>query len=329
MIPIHLRISGFLSYHEPVELNFDSFSLACISGQNGAGKSALLDAITWALFGAARGKSADVINLNQNVKAAEVVLTFGYEGNTYRAQRTLPRGKSAALEFQIKSEDGWRPLTEKSTRETQTRIEQTLRMDYDTFTNASFFLQGKADQFTQENAGKRKEILSAILGLEIWDEYKTRAAEKRKLIEDDAREMDIRAADIDLELDEEPARRTRLAELESTLQQLSAARTAQESALEHIRKNAALIGEQRKLAATLSASLERSRLALAQLEARLSEKEAQRAAYADLIKRAQEIESAYKAWQKSRKALEELDAAAGQFRAHDEQRQPLIRAMEV
>ena len=83
MIPIHLRIAGFLSYRDPVELDFDSFELACISGQNGAGKSSLLDSFTWVLFGEARGKGMDIININQDVKAAEVVLTFKYEGNIY------------------------------------------------------------------------------------------------------------------------------------------------------------------------------------------------------------------------------------------------------
>ena len=38
MIPIQLRISGFLSYRDPVEIDFTTFNLACISGQNGAGK---------------------------------------------------------------------------------------------------------------------------------------------------------------------------------------------------------------------------------------------------------------------------------------------------
>jgi len=56
MIPVYLRISGFLSYLEPVEIDFSNIDLACISGANGAGKSSLLDAITWALFGKARGK---------------------------------------------------------------------------------------------------------------------------------------------------------------------------------------------------------------------------------------------------------------------------------
>ena len=118
MIPLHLRISGFLSYRDNVELDFNAFDLACISGHNGAGKSSLLDAITWSLFGEARGKSSDVINLNTDVKAAEVALTFQHEGNIYRVQRTLPRNKSTVLEFQIKSGDAWKPLTEKTARDT-------------------------------------------------------------------------------------------------------------------------------------------------------------------------------------------------------------------
>jgi exonuclease SbcC len=97
MIPTHLRISGFLSYRDQAELDFTTFDLACISGHNGAGKSSLLDAFTWSLFGEARGRSGDIINLNPDVKAAEVALTFQHEGNTYRVQRTKsrPRGVSA------------------------------------------------------------------------------------------------------------------------------------------------------------------------------------------------------------------------------------------
>ncbi|HKJ38207.1 MAG TPA: AAA family ATPase, partial [Anaerolineales bacterium] len=265
MIPIHLRISGFLSYRDQVELDFNMIELACISGQNGAGKSSLLDAITWSLFGEARGKSSDVINLNADVKAAEVVITFQHENNTYRIQRTLPRKKSTVLEFQVKSGDEWRALTEKTTRETQARIEGTLRLDYETFVNASFFLQGKADLFTQQNATKRKEVLSNILGLESWEDYKTRTAEKRKAIEREVDEIDGRISEIDAELGEEETRKARLAELETSLKQLTTARAAQETILESIKKNVNLLDEQRKLTSTLQAGLERSRTALSGL----------------------------------------------------------------
>jgi exonuclease SbcC len=76
MIPIKLTITGFLSYRDTVELDFTSFDLACISGQNGAGKSSLLDAFTWALFGQARKHDDSVINLQSSL--AEVALVFEY-----------------------------------------------------------------------------------------------------------------------------------------------------------------------------------------------------------------------------------------------------------
>lgn len=333
MIPIHLRIAGFLSYRDPVELNFDSFELACISGQNGAGKSSLLDSFTWSLFGEARGKGTDIININPDVKAAEVALTFKYEGNIYRVQRTLPRGKSTVLEFQVldqTTEDGqWKALTEKTTRDTQARIEQTLRLDYETFINASFFLQGKADQFTQKKASERKTVLSTILGLEIWDTYKERTAEKRKAIENEVNSIDGRIAEIDAELAEEDIRKSRLLELENNLKQLTHARAAQEGILENIKKTTAVLSEQRKLVETLAKSLGNSRTSLSGLEARLSEKEADQAKYANLVHRAKEIESEYKAWQKARAEVEKMEKVAAQFREHDEKRQPLLREIEV
>lgn len=324
MIPFYLRISGFLSYRDAVELDFKTIDLACISGHNGAGKSSLLDAITWSLFGEARGKSSDIINLNADVKAAEVALIFEHEGNTYRVQRTLPRNKSTVLEFQVRAEDSWRPLTEKTTRETQARIIQTLRLDYETFVNASFFLQGKADQFTQQNATKRKEVLSNILGLEAWEEYRSRTAEKRKAIEREVDEIDGRIAEIDEELAEEEARKARLAELETNLKRLTSARSAQESVLENLRKNAALLDEQRKLTSTLLTGLERSKTALAGLETRLAARQVDRATYADLADRAKEIEARYEEWQSVRRELENWERIASRFREHEKERAPLL-----
>src|SRR5690349_4100713 len=329
MIPLHIRISGFLSYHDTVELDFTSFDLACISGHNGAGKSSLLDAITWSLFGEARGKSSDVINLRQDVKAAEVALTFQHEENTYRVQRTLPRNKNTFLEFQVRTQSGWKPLTEKTTRETQARIEQTLRLDFETFVNASFFLQGRSDQFTQQNATRRKEVLSNILGLEMWEQYKNKTADKRKSLEREVDEIDGRIREIDAELAEEDLRKARLAELETSLKQLTTQRTAQESVLENIRRNATLIGEQRKLTVMLSERLERERTARGGLEERISARQADRDSYADLVHRSKEVESAYKAWQKSRKELEEWDILAAQFREFEKDRAPLVEVIAV
>ena len=121
MIPITLTISGFLSYRDPIEIDFTPIELACISGSNGAGKSSLLDAITWALFGQARKRDDSLIHTAANT--ADVTLVFEYEGNRYKIQRTLPRGKTSTLEFHIaQSGQRWKPLTEATIRATQSRI---------------------------------------------------------------------------------------------------------------------------------------------------------------------------------------------------------------
>lgn len=327
MIPLRLKLSGFLSYHDPVEIDFTSFELACISGQNGAGKSSLLDAFTWALFGEARRRGEELIHTASN--AAEVALTFAYEENTYRVRRILGRGKSTLLEFQIQDAESWRPLTEATTRATQVRIESILRLDYDTFVNASFFLQGKADQFTQQKAGERKRILGSILGLELWETYKTRAAERRKLVEVELNTLDGRLAEINAELNEESARKQRLKDLEGQLKQLELLRAAKEAALKQAEKMRILLGEQRKQVEMLGFALERSRRERDSLTSRLAAREAESAAQAALVNRAAEIESRYRAWEAARADLAQWETVAGQFREAEKRRQPFLDAINA
>jgi exonuclease SbcC len=342
VIPISLKLSGFLSYRDPVEVDFTAFDLACISGSNGAGKSSLLDAITWALFGQARKRDDSLINLQSS--AAEVAFVFSLENNTYRVQRTSPRGKTTLLEFQIldggpKTEDRplstvngqgtWRTLSERTGRETQTRIEQTLRLDYETFTNAAFFLQDKADQFTQQRPGDRKRILGSILGLEAWEVYRERAAERRRSLESEVRGIDGRVAEIEAELAEEPARIEALSRLESELDRLSATVKTAESALEGMRRAAASLDEQRKLVAAHQAQLDRAGANLSALEARLEERQAESLAFADLLGRAADVESAYRSWQTACDDLARWDELAGQFNQAEKRRSPLVEAIAV
>jgi exonuclease SbcC len=332
MIPVHMRLSGFLSYRDPVDINFESFDLACISGSNGAGKSSLLDAITWVLFGQARKRDDSIIHAGENT--AEVVFDFLYEGNLYRVQRSKTRDKSAMLEFYIQNPadgDGprrWKALTEKGLRETEARIVQTLRMDYDTFTNASFFLQGKADQFAQQRPGDRKRILSNILGLEIWETYRERAVARRRGVEGDVSALDGGLAEINAELDEEEARRSRLAELENSLKQLAEARSTQGTALENLRRVAAALADQRKLVNTLQRQLRSAEDACTQTEKRLESRRTEEAKYQDELARAEEIEAAYQNWQDARQELENWDASARTFNEQEKRRSAPLMEIE-
>lgn len=212
MIPVKLTISGFLSYQEPAELDFTGIHVACISGRNGAGKSAMLDAITWALFGEARKSDDSIVNDAVDNKTAKVDFEFIYEGENFLVRRQKTKGKSAVAEFYIRAADGesWKPLTEKRVSDTNKRICGTLHMDYKTFINASFFLQGKADQFTGQNATERKKILSTILNLDVWEVYKAKAVEKRKQADNKAIYLKSLIDEAEAELDQEPVLREAL-----------------------------------------------------------------------------------------------------------------------
>ncbi len=209
MIPIKLKLNGFTSYREAVEIDFTGLDLVCISGPNGAGKSSLLDAITYALYGQARKRDEAIIN--EACDKAEVSLEFGYQQEVYKIVRSITRGKGSQVDFFIRKPadadggSGWRTLTERTLSETNAKILRTLGLDYETFINASFFLQGKADLFATQTPSERKKILGSILGLDLWEEYRKRAAEMIREKQGEINQIDARLADIQAELDKEPS----------------------------------------------------------------------------------------------------------------------------
>ena len=331
MIPLSITISGFLSYRDRTELDFSGFDLACIAGANGAGKSSLLDAITWSLFGQARKRDDSLINSKEDL--AEVSFIFTYEGNVYRVIRSKPRNKTTILEFHILQEKGdeagkpdyesgtWKPLTERTLRDTEAHIQETLRLDYETFVNASFFLQGKADQFTQQRPGDRKRILSSILGLEIWEDYRQQAGDLRRTIEKDIHAIDGRMQEITSELTEEEVRKSRLQELQKELNDLSQNRAIQETTLETIRQIAVTLVEQERVVGILARQSEEAAQNLSGIKERLSSRQEERASFNQLLSREQDIEESYAAWQKSRESLESWEAVAARFREGEKKRQ--------
>src|SRR5512133_3172494 len=326
MIPVHLRISGFLSYQDPVDLDFTAFELACISGSNGAGKSSLLDAMTWALFGQARRRDDAIIN--SHTPAAEVAFDFRYEGNLYRVQRSKPREKTTLLEFFICTPEGdWKALTEKSVRDTEARIESILRMDYETFTNASFLLQGRADQFAQQRPSDRKRVLSAILGLEVWEQYRADAFERRKAEEAQVKSLDAQIEDIDTELGQEETRKARLREYETRLEQLSALRQLHENTLATNQRLAALLENQRKMLEMQERAALEARLRFNRLKGDLDALKTERAGFEQTLAGEAEVEAAYRRWQELRAELERWDTVAANFHEMDARRSAPLTAI--
>src|SRR3990172_8227341 len=188
MVPLQLSLKNFLSYSEDAPiLDFRGFTIACLSGKNGHGKSALLDALTWALWGKCRAKNKEEV-IKRGAKEARVELEFELEGNRYRVIRTIIRTKGSAtstsLDFQVfdTSAGSFRSLSQGGLA--QGTIEKTLKMDYDSFICSAFILQGRADEFTKRTPAERKDVLAKILGLERYEELAKKArelAQKSKL----------------------------------------------------------------------------------------------------------------------------------------------------
>ncbi len=326
-----MSISGFLSYKDLVEIDFTSFELACISGENGAGKSSILDAITWALFGRARKHDESVINLES--QQAEVTFLFIYEGNTYRIIRSNPRGETKLVEFHIQQDEGndpggplWKPLTERTLRETDQKIVDILRLDYESFINASFLLQGEADQFTQQNPSTRKRILSQILGLEVWEEYRKRSALKRKTAESEIDTLDGRISEILIELEEEQERNARLLSLEKELTQAHEARMNGETQLADIQSIHASLNEQARLVDTLSNQIDKAGIMVAQTQEKLALREKEREGFQEILSQSSSINQEYSDWKKAQKALSDWEKTAEKFREQENRRQePLLQ----
>ncbi|MQF64596.1 SMC family ATPase [SAR202 cluster bacterium AC-409-J13_OGT_754m] len=201
MIPTKLSLENFLSYGSNVSsIDLSDIHIACLCGPNGHGKSAFLDAITWALWGNARGKSQDQL-VHFGEKHMWVDLEFSVRDTIYRVIRrhTISgirnRVGKSDLQLQQKLGDEFITITGDTIRKTQSQIQDLIGMDYDTFINSAFLIQGRADEFTNKSPGERKEVLSKILRLSFYDLLQERSRQKAN---DNQREAEHIQANLDI-----------------------------------------------------------------------------------------------------------------------------------
>ena len=185
MIPIRLSVKNFLSYQEdaPV-LDLSGIHLACLCGPNGNGKSALLDAMTWALWGIARGRrQEDLVHFGRRDMQVELVAKS--ENQQYRIIRRYLKNKTSSgvtdLQLQILSGDDYKSISGSTIAETQQSITNVFGMDYRTFANSVYLVQGKSDNFTISTPIERKEVLGKILNLTYYDMLVERSKDKARL----------------------------------------------------------------------------------------------------------------------------------------------------
>lgn len=225
MIPLKLQIKNFLSYGSEIQtINFEPYHLICLSGKNGHGKSALLDAITWGIWGQARKVSgvakADDGLLRLGQQQMMVILDFLCNGQQYQVRREYCKsnyGKTYVnLDFGIfdESKNGFVPVAGKGVRATQMTIEEVVRLDFDSFCNSVCLRQGQSNEFSKKSPKDRKEVLGAILGLGQYEVV-------RKLASDKAREAQTERIALQAVLERAQQELQHLTNLKEALQKIA------------------------------------------------------------------------------------------------------------
>lgn len=237
MIPVALKLSNFTSYGKDVpELDFTKFHLAVISGSNGVGKSSILDAITWCVWGWSRaGDGSDqLVRLGANEMFVE--FSFALDGHTYTVKRSrmLSRGGTTSLE--LWSANSTHNLTEGTIKATQQKIIDLLHLTFETFTNSSFLRQGHADEFTTKGPSERKRILSDILGLSHYDILEQKARDLSKDIQTKLQLLQYQLLEIETELSQKDDSHNKLKVAEETILKVEKTLTQTEDDLKALRQ---------------------------------------------------------------------------------------------
>ena len=190
MIPLLLTVENFMCYGEDVpSLNLEPVHIACISGDNGYGKTALLDAITWAIWGKARAKTQDeLVNVARNTMFVE--LDFFAGESRYRVTRTYTKGRGASsgkseLNLSIIIGNTVTSLMANTIRETEEKIVNLLNMDYETFINTSYLKQGDSNRFTSSRPTDRKKILADLLDLSYYERLESASKQHSRQLQND------------------------------------------------------------------------------------------------------------------------------------------------
>jgi SMC domain protein len=184
MLPKYLKVQGFRSYIDTT-IDFTSFgNIFCVIGENGAGKSSIIEMISTALYWCnsctdAKGSGMDEC-INSNCNSFTIEFCFVMNGIEYIVNTSKTRGESRTLDFYINGVNQSEKVSE-----TQEKINSILKMNYDTFMDTVCIGQGASSRFMNKKPAERKQTLMQILDVQKFEDYENKAKEKKKQIKDE------------------------------------------------------------------------------------------------------------------------------------------------
>ncbi|HUT67556.1 MAG TPA: SMC family ATPase [Dehalococcoidales bacterium] len=314
MIPVKLKMRNFMCYRDNVPpLEFTGIHLVCLSGDNGNGKSAIIDAITWALWGKARASSIDDL-IHTTQSEMEVEFDFAIGPQIYRIIRKRSRPKKrggagqSSLDLMVASGDGFRVISGNTMDQTQEKIiKEILHMDYDTFINSAYLRQGHADEFTRQAPSKRKEVLGNILGLSLYDELEDRARTLARQHESTSVQLENTINEINNELSQKPAYEAELERAQGALSRIDAIVKEKEAGLNELRKKKEALESKKSQLDELEARINNSTRDLQRWEQQTNQHLSRIKTYEEVIGRRETIESGYAQFTEAKKTNDELE----------------------
>jgi exonuclease SbcC len=184
--PLRLEVEGFTSFKTKVVVDFSGLDLFAITGPTGAGKSSLVDALVFALYGQVPRVGDDYKQLiSHGAEGLSVLLEFTVGEEAYRVVRTARPTASSQQRLEMLEGNEWQPIADRA-REIKARVEEILGLDYDGFTRAVVLPQGQFDAFLRGEPKERRKILVALLGLGVYDDMLKLANQKGSLARQEA-----------------------------------------------------------------------------------------------------------------------------------------------
>jgi len=177
-----VRLANFKPYGD-ADLRLTE-GVTVIHGLNGSGKSSLLEACFFALYGskALDGTLEDVITNGE--EETEVDLWFTHDGASYRVERRLKR-YDGRIDHQcaLESTDG-SDVTRDGARAVREFVTELLRMDAEAFVNCAYVRQGEVNKLINATPRERQDTIDDLLQLGKLEEYRERAGDARLGVED-------------------------------------------------------------------------------------------------------------------------------------------------
>lgn len=190
MRPLRLELEGFTSYRAPTAVDFANTDLLVFRGTTGSGKSSLIDAMIFALYGSVprydnRNLIAPVISQGKN--QARVRLDFEARGRSFTAVRVVRRTPIGATTKEARLEEranGASTTLAATESELSTCIEEdVIGLGLEHFTKCVVLPQGEFAAFLRAKPGVRKQLLERLLGLGLYERLRKAANQRWKLEE--------------------------------------------------------------------------------------------------------------------------------------------------